>query len=107
MTTQNEETNTIEESKTNSNMINDLLSSIMTQSSQLRSSPRPLPKKDKKIENIDDEEEDEDEDEDDEDDLNEDEDEDEDEDLRWIALHKLLDSHLRITKSFLHLVRES
>jgi hypothetical protein len=102
MTTQNEETNTIEESKTNSNMINDLLSSIMTQSSQLRSSPRPLPKKDKKIEEEDDDEEEDDEEEGD-DDLNEDE----EEDLRWIALHKLLDSHLRITKSFLHLVRES
>jgi hypothetical protein len=102
MTTQNEETNTIEESKTNSNMINDLLSSIMTQSSQLRSSPRPLPKKDKKIEEEDNDEEEDDEEEGD-DDLNEDE----EEDLRWIALHKLLDSHLRITKSFLHLVRES
>jgi len=104
MTTQNEETNTIEESKTNSNMINDLLSSIMTQSSQLRSSPRPLPKKDKKIEEEDNDEEEDDEEEGD-DDLNEEEDE--EEDLRWIALHKLLDSHLRITKSFLHLVRES
>jgi hypothetical protein len=104
MTTQNEETNTIEESKTNSNMINDLLSSIMTQSSQLRSSPRPLPKKDKKIEEKDDDEEEDDEEEGDDDLIEEEE---EEEDLRWIALHKLLDSHLRITKSFLHLVRES
>ena len=50
-------------------------------------------------------------DKDDEDDENEDEDDDEEDDddeddLRWDALNKLLDSHLQITKTLFHLVKE-
>ena len=48
---------------------------------------------------------DEDDDEDDEDDEDQDDD-DYDDDPRWDALNKLLDSHLKITKALLHLVKE-
>ena len=37
---------------------------------------------------------------------NEDEDDDE-ESVKWSAFNKLLESHLRISKSFLHLVKQS
>ena len=43
---------------------------------------------------------------DDDDDDDDDEDEDDEEDPRWDALNKLLDSHLQITKTLLHLVKE-
>jgi len=48
---------------------------------------------------------DEDEDENDEDE-EEEEEEDSDEDARWEAINKLLDSHLQISKTVLHLVKE-
>ena len=51
-----------------------------------------------------DEEEDDEEDDDEEDDDEEEEEEEED-DVRWDAISKLLDSHLQISKAFLHLVK--
>ena len=86
------------------NMLNNLLNSMLSQSVEPRKTKSPV-KNSKSDDNEQDEDhgEDEDEDEDsDNDELISDED-----DLRWIALSKLLDSHLRITKSFLHLVREN
>lgn len=56
---------------------------------------------DEEEEEDDDDEEDEDEDDDDE----EDDEEEEEDDVRWDAISKLLDSHLQISKAFLHLVK--
>ena len=43
--------------------------------------------------------------EDDEEDDDDDDEEDDEEDVRWDAISKLLDSHLQISKAFLHLVK--
>lgn len=95
--------------KNDNNMLNELLSSILSQSINPHKTKSPL--KDIKVEDEHSDDESEDESEDESGDESEDESEDNElisneNDLRWIALSKLLDSHLRITKSFLHLVRE-
>uniref|UniRef100_A0A6C0H2Z4 Uncharacterized protein n=1 Tax=viral metagenome TaxID=1070528 RepID=A0A6C0H2Z4_9ZZZZ len=76
------------------NMIANMLNSLMS---------RNLQQESKSIQKDEDEDSDDDDDEAEEDSDEEDSDDDEEE---WIALQKLLDSHLRITKCLLHLVKK-
>ena len=95
MQSQTDSNDSSEPMKNDNNMLNDLLSSILSQSVRTRKT------KDSKVEKNDNEENDSEENDSEENELISDEN-----DLRWVALSKLLDSHLCITKSFLHLVRE-
>jgi hypothetical protein len=79
----------------NDTMLTNLFKIIRSQNSE-------KVKEKNKDENILIDEEEEDDDEEDE----ENEDDDSDEDARWDAINKLLDSHLRISKAVLHLVKE-
>ena len=89
-----------------SKLLTDLFSTIMSQNFESKKSKkRDHNVNDKKDEEED--EEDEEEDEEDEEDEDEEDEEDEDDDHMWDALNKLLDSHLYITKSFLHLVKNN
>lgn len=107
------QTDSSEPTKNDNNMLNDLLSSILSQSVRTRKTKSP---KDSKVEKNDNEENDSEENDSEENDSEENDSEESDSDsnelisdendLRWVALSKLLDSHLYITKSFLHLVRE-
>jgi hypothetical protein len=105
MQSQTDSNDSSEPMKNDNNMLNDLLSSILSQSVRTRKT------KDSKVEKNDNEENDSEENDSEENDSEENDSEEnelisDENDLRWVALSKLLDSHLCITKSFLHLVRE-
>ena len=100
MQSQTDSNDSSEPMKNDNNMLNDLLSSILSQSVRTRKT------KDSKVEKNDNEENDSEENDSEENDSEENELISDENDLRWVALSKLLDSHLCITKSFLHLVRE-
>ena len=108
MQSQTDSNDSSEPMKNDNNMLNDLLSSILSQSVRTRKTKSP---KDSKVEKNDNEENDSEENDSQENDSEENDSEEnelisDENDLRWVALSKLLDSHLCITKSFLHLVRE-
>jgi phosphopantothenoylcysteine synthetase/decarboxylase len=102
--TQTQTVNNNSSALNDNNMLNNLLNSMLSQSVDHRKTKSPVKnsKSDDIVQNEEHDEEEEEDEDSDNDELISDED-----DLRWIALSKLLDSHLRITKSFLHLVREN